>query len=71
MFLSQWGEEILESGGELVYCYSPEHTVPYVSFFDDYIVTQFNNVINSLPDQAQLMVLTRCKRTLSRCKRIL
>ena len=27
---SPWGEDVLKSGGELVYCYIPESTAPYV-----------------------------------------
>lgn len=27
---SPWGDEVLKSGGELVYCYIPESTAPYV-----------------------------------------
>ena len=29
---SPWGDEILTSGGDLVYCYVPENSAPYVSF---------------------------------------
>lgn len=27
---SPWGDEVLKSGGDLVYCYIPESTAPYV-----------------------------------------
>ena len=28
---SPWGDEVLKSGGDLVYCYIPESTAPYVN----------------------------------------
>ena len=28
---SPWGDEILNSGGDLIYCYVPENNAPYVN----------------------------------------
>lgn len=27
-----WGEEILNNGGQLIYNYTPQHSVPYVTY---------------------------------------
>lgn len=29
-----WGEEILNNGGQLVYSYVPQHSVPYVIYIN-------------------------------------
>lgn len=41
---SPWGDEVLKSGGELVYCYIPESIAPYV--FQSEIKQAYYNLKN-------------------------